>query len=134
MRHCRWRVVHHRRRAAACRGLDRRQNPPSVRADRQAIPGSLRHLFDWLVTGQIVPVNPASSVRGLSHMVKTGKTPILDAEEARRLLASIDTNNHAGLRDLALIALMVYFFARIDAALGMKVEDITAYLYVTACI
>ena len=56
---------------------------------------ALRHMFDWLVTGQIVAVNPASSVRGPSHVVKTGKTPILDAEEARHLLASIDATTHA---------------------------------------
>lgn len=85
---------------------------------------AIRHLFDWLVTGQIVPVNPASSVRGPSHVVKTGKTPILDNEEARHLLACIDTSTQAGLRDRALIALMVYSFARIGAALGMKVEDV----------
>ena len=65
---------------------------------------ALRHMFDWLVTGQIVAINPASSVRGPSHVVKTGKTPILDAEEARHLLASIDATTHAGLRDRALIA------------------------------
>ncbi len=47
-------------------------------------------LVDWLVTGQIVATNPASSVRGPSHIVKSGKTPILDATEARHLLASID--------------------------------------------
>ncbi len=63
-------------------------------------------------------------MRGPSHVVKIGKTPILDAEEARRLIASIDTNTHAGLRDRALIALMVYSFARIGAAVGMKVEDV----------
>jgi site-specific recombinase XerC len=38
---------------------------------------ALRHLFDWLVTGQVIPVNPASSVRGPSHVVKIGKTPVL---------------------------------------------------------
>jgi site-specific recombinase XerC len=85
---------------------------------------AIRHLFDWLVTGQIVPVNPAASVRGPSHIVKTGKTPVLDAEEARSLIASIDTATPAGLRDRALIALMVYSFARIGAALGMKVDDV----------
>jgi site-specific recombinase XerC len=84
----------------------------------------LRHLFDWLVTGQIIPVNPAMSVRGPSHSVKKGKTPVLDAEEARRLLDSLDTTTHAGLRGRALIGLMVYSFARIGAALGMKVEDV----------
>jgi site-specific recombinase XerD len=85
---------------------------------------ALRHLFDWLVTGQIVPVNPAASVRGPSHAVKVGKTPVLEPEEARALIDSIDVATHAGLRDRALIALMVYSFARISAALGMKVEDV----------
>jgi len=35
------------------------------------------------------------------------------------LLDSIDVTTHAGLRDRALIGLMVYSFARIGAALGM---------------
>ncbi len=93
---------------------------PSVKQQLAA----LRHLFDWLVVGQIVPHNPASSVRGPSHVVKSGKTPLLDAAEARALLASIDVAMPAGLRDRALIALMVYSFARAGAALGMKVEDV----------
>ena len=51
---------------------------------------ALRHLFDWLVVGQIVPTNPAASVRGPQHIVKGGKTPVLDPAEARALLDSID--------------------------------------------
>lgn len=93
---------------------------PTVKQQLAAI----RHLCDWLVTGQVLPVNPAASVRGPSHIVKTGKTPVLDGQDARRLLASIDTTTPVGLRDRALIALMVYSFARIGAALGMKVEDV----------
>jgi site-specific recombinase XerD len=85
---------------------------------------ALRHLFDWLVTGQVIPVNPAGSVRGPSHVVKVGKTPVLAPEEARALLDKIDVTTHAGLRDRALIGLMVFSFARIGAALGMKVEDV----------
>jgi site-specific recombinase XerD len=85
---------------------------------------AIRHLFDWLVTGQVVPVNPASSVRGPAHAARTGKTPVLEPAEARALLDSIDVTTPAGLRDRALIALMVYSFARIGAALGMKVEDV----------
>jgi integrase/recombinase XerC len=81
-------------------------------------------LFDWLVTGQVIPVNPASSVRGPSHSVKRGKTPVLDPSEARALLDSIDLTTPVGLRDRALIGLMVYSFARIGAALAMKVEDV----------
>jgi integrase/recombinase XerC len=93
---------------------------PSVKQQLAAI----RHLFDWLVTGQVVPVNPAASVRGPRHVVRSGKTPVLDPAEARRLLDSIDISTPAGLRDRALIALMVYSFARIGAALAMKVEDV----------
>ncbi|MGF7148957.1 site-specific recombinase XerD [Sphingomonas zeicaulis] len=84
---------------------------------------AIRHLFDWLVVGQVVPVNPAASVRGPAHSVRRGKTPVLDPQEARHLLDSIDVTTHAGLRDRALIALMVYSFARIGAALRMRVED-----------
>lgn len=85
---------------------------------------AIRHLFDWLVTGQIVPVNPAASVRGPSHKVRRGKTPVLEPAEARKLLDAIDISTVAGLRDRALIGLMVYSFARIGAAISMKVEDI----------
>jgi Phage integrase family len=45
-------------------------------------------------------------------------------EEARRVLDAIDVNTHAGLCDRALIALMVFSFARIGAALAMKIEDV----------
>ena len=92
---------------------------PTVRQHLAAI----RHLFDWLVTGQIVPVNPAASVRGPSHTVRRGKTPVLAPSEARALLDAIDVTTIAGLRDRALIGLMVYSFARIGAALAMQVED-----------
>ncbi|WP_244127322.1 tyrosine-type recombinase/integrase [Burkholderia gladioli] len=73
----------------------------------------IRHLFDWLVTGQVVPHNPAASVRGPSHTVRVGKTPVLEAAEARQLLDSLDATTPIGLRDRALIALMVFSFARI---------------------
>ncbi|WP_429260950.1 tyrosine-type recombinase/integrase [Paraburkholderia sp. GAS334] len=85
---------------------------------------AIRHLFDWLVTGQIVPHNPAASVRGPAHSTKKGKTPVLDATEARQLLDSIDVTTPIGLRDRALIALMVFSFARVGAALAMRVEDV----------
>jgi integrase/recombinase XerC len=93
---------------------------PSVKQRLAAI----RHLYDWLVTGQVVPVNPAGSVRGPRHIVTSGQTPVLDPSEARALLDSIDTASVVGLRDRALIGLMVYSFARIGAALGMTVEDV----------
>ena len=85
---------------------------------------ALRHLFDWLVIGQIMPVNPAAAVRGPRHIVRRGKTPVLDPQEARQLIDAIDATTIIGLRDRALIGLMVYSFARIGAAIGMRVEDV----------
>jgi site-specific recombinase XerD len=85
---------------------------------------AIRMLFDWLITGQILPHNPAAAVRGPKHVVKTGKTPVLDGKEWRKLLDAIPTTTVRDLRDRALIATLTYSFARIGAALKMKVEDL----------
>ena len=92
---------------------------PSVKQHLAAI----RMLLDYLVTGGVLPFQPASSVRGPKHVVKRGKTPVLTAAEARELLDSIDTATVIGVRDRALIGLMVFSFARVGAAVSMKVED-----------
>jgi integrase/recombinase XerD len=84
---------------------------------------AIRMLFDYLVTGGVLPMNPAWSVRGPKYVVKRGKTPVLTADQARQLLDSIDTSLIVGLRDRALIAVMVYTFARVSAVVTMKVED-----------
>ena len=106
--------------AAYIEALALRLAPPSVKQHLAAI----RMLFDWLVIGQLLAVNPASPVRGPKYTVKKGKTPVLTAEEARALLDSIDTTTIIGLRDRALIGLMVYSFARVGAALQMEVGDV----------
>lgn len=103
--------------------VEARQQSHSAPDVKQQL-AAVRMLFDWLVTGQIVPSNPASSVRGPKHVVKTGKTPVLDAPDWRKLLDSIPTDTLRDLRDRALIATLTYSFARIGAALKMKVEDL----------
>ena len=106
--------------AAYAEDLGHRHSAPTVKQHLAAI----RMLFDWLATGGILPFNPATAVRGPKHVVKRGKTPVLAPEEARQLLDSIDVRTPAGLRDRALIGLMVYTFARIGAATAMRVEDV----------
>jgi site-specific recombinase XerD len=90
--------------------LQRARSAPTAKLRLAA----LRHLFDWMVIGQIMPTNPAAAVRGPRHVVRRGKT----------LIDAIDTSTVIGLRDRALIGLMVYAFARIGAAIGMRVEDV----------
>lgn len=68
-------------------------------------------------------VNPAHAVRGPKYVVSKGRTPVLNREEAQALLAAIDTSSLVGLRDRALIGVMIYTFARIGAVLQMNVED-----------
>ncbi len=115
--------------AAFVKELQGQFSPPTVKQNLAA----LRMLFDWLVTGHVIEVNPAHAVRGPKYIVKKGKTPVLTADEARELLDSIETvrkkadgtNGPAlvGLRDRALIGVMVYTFARVGACLQMKVRD-----------
>ena len=106
--------------AAYIEGLQSQMTAPSVKLQLAA----LRVLFDWLVVGQVIPTNPVSSVRGPKHSVKKGKTPVLAADEARTLIDAIDTSTLTGLRDRALIGLMVYTFARVGAVIKMQVEDV----------
>jgi site-specific recombinase XerD len=95
---------------------------------------AVRMLFDWLVIGQMMPMNPASAVRGPKYSYRKGKTPVLSREDAKHLLGNIpliykdevtgiESPDIAGLRDRALIALMVYSFARVGAMVKMRVED-----------
>jgi site-specific recombinase XerD len=106
--------------AAYIEDLGRRVSAPTVKQRLAAI----RMMFDWLATGGVLPFNPASAVRGPKHVVKRGKTRVLAPDEARHLLDSIDVSTPAGLRDRALIGLMIYTFARIGAASAMRVGDV----------
>jgi integrase/recombinase XerD len=106
--------------AAYIEGLRPKIAAPSVKLQLAAI----RMLFDWLVVSQVMPQNPAAAVKGPKHEVKKGKTPVLTAEEARALLDAIDAATPAGLRDRALIGIMVYTFARVGAVIKMRVEDV----------
>ena len=83
----------------------------------------MRQLFDWLVVGQVLRSNPAAAVRGPKQVIKRGKPLVLTAAEAQTLLDSIDASTLVGLRDRALLGLMVYGFARVSAALAMRVGD-----------
>lgn len=92
---------------------------PTVKQHLSAI----RQRFDWLGAGGVLDINPAASVKGPKYVVRKGKTPVLDTEQTRALLAAIDAGSITGLRDRALIGVMVYSFARVSAVTGMRVED-----------
>ena len=99
-----------------------RTHPESAPTVKQHL-AALRMLGDWLVVSQVLPVNPAAAVRGPTHVVTTGATPVLAPAEARRFLAAIDPGTLAGLRDRALVSVMLYSFARVSAVIGMRRQD-----------
>ena len=99
-----------------------RTHPGSVPTVKQHL-AAIRMLGDWLVVSQILPVNPAAAVRGPKHVVTKGATPAVSRAEARRLLDAIDTGTLAGLRDRALVSVMLYSFARVSAVIAMRRQD-----------
>jgi len=99
------------------------ENHPAAAPTVKQHLAAIRMLFDFLVTGQVVPMNPASSVRGPKHVVRRGKTPVLKADQARALIDSIKTDSIVGLRDRAIIGCMCFTFARVSAMVHMRVED-----------
>jgi site-specific recombinase XerD len=106
---------------------------PTVKQELAAI----RQLFDYLVTGHIVDVNPAAAVKGPRYSIAVGKTPVLTRDQAKKLLEGIpitykvkkgggedeELPDLLGLRDRALIGLMVFSFARVGAVTKVKVGD-----------
>jgi integrase/recombinase XerD len=116
------------------RGLDLpRIAPRDVGVYLDLLPGSaptkklhlaaLRHFFDQLVTRHAVILNPAASVRAQRYQVVEGKTPEISVEQARRLLKSIDTGHVVGLRDRAIVGILVYTAARVGAVAKLRMRD-----------
>jgi site-specific recombinase XerD len=108
--------------AAWVKELQDKHGAPGVKQQLAAV----RMLFDWLVTGQVVPMNPAAAVRGPKHIVKTGKTPVLEGRRMAAAVREYPTVTLRDLRDRALIGTLTYSFARITAALKMKRGSATA--------
>ena len=84
----------------------------------------LRHFFDTLVTRHVIVLNPAHSVRAERLQVIEGKTPEISIEQARRLMRSIDASTVIGLRDRAIIGILIYTAARVGAVAKLRRADI----------
>lgn len=96
-----------------------RKENTSVATRKQHL-AAIRHFFDGLVTRHAVLLNPALSVRGERYEVIEGKTPEITVTGARQLLASLDTSDVIGLRDRAIIAILIYTASRAGAVATLK--------------
>jgi site-specific recombinase XerD len=84
---------------------------------------ALRHFFDTLVTRHVIILNPAASVRAERLQVIEGKTPEIGVDQARRLIRSIDASHIVGLRDRAIIGILIYTAARVGAIAKLRRGD-----------
>ena len=69
---------------------------------------ALRKFFDRLVNRHVVIINPVATVRAERYSVVEGKTPEIRSDQVARLLTSIDLTTKVGLRDRAVLAVLVY--------------------------
>jgi integrase/recombinase XerD len=83
---------------------------------------ALRAFFDVLVTRHVLILNPAASVRGERYQVIEGKTPEITLDQARTLLLSINTRTTVGLRDRAIVAVMLFTAARAGAIAKLRLK------------
>jgi len=84
---------------------------------------AIRMCFDHLTREGILPTNPAIHVRGPKLKVVKGVTPVLEDSQVLDLFESIDTSTIVGLRDRALIGIMLFTWARVSAVCGLHVRD-----------
>ena len=93
-------------------------------ASKKQILAGLRHFFDGMVTRHAIALNRALSVRGERYQVLEGKTPEITIRQARKLLSSIDMDSVVGLRDKAILSILIYTASRIGAVARLTLRDL----------
>jgi len=85
---------------------------------------ALRRFFDRLVNRHACVINPAATVKAERYSVVEGKTPEIGPDQARALLRSIDVSHPVGLRDRAVLAVLIYTAARVGAVAKLTAKDL----------
>src|SRR6516225_6361010 len=99
--------------------LQRQAAAPTVKQHMAAI----RMMFSWLTEKGVLAMNPAREVKTERFSRTEGKTPAFVEGEVQKLLNTVETYTHTGLRDRDLLATLAYTFARIGSVVNLKVED-----------
>jgi site-specific recombinase XerD len=85
---------------------------------------ALRRFFDRLVNRHVCVINPAATVKAERYSEVEGKTPEISPDQARTLLKSIAVTNPVGLRDQAILAVLVYTAARVGAVAKLTAKNL----------
>ena len=116
--------------ASSCRGSPPATSASTSRAWSLSVPtkklhlAALRRFFDRLVNRHACVINPAATVKAEHYAVVEGKTPQIGPAQVRTLLKSIDVSNPVGLRDRAILAVLVYTAARVGAVAKLTLKSL----------
>lgn len=86
---------------------------------------AIRALFQWMISKDVMTMDPTMTVRIRRIQPLVIKTESLDEDDITKLINSIETTTAIGLRDRALIATIAFTFAPIGNILRLKVEDLS---------
>jgi site-specific recombinase XerD len=100
--------------AAYIETLQRQAALPTVKQHMAAI----RMMFSWLTEKGVLAMNPAREVKTERFSRTEAKTPAFVEGEVQKLLNTVETYTHTGLRDRALLDTLAYTFARIGSVVN----------------
>jgi site-specific recombinase XerD len=85
---------------------------------------ALSSLYEFLCEANAVLANPVDGVKRPKADVNEGKTPALGDHQARRLLAAPPADTLKGLRDRAILSVLLYHGLRREELASLKVRDV----------
>ncbi len=94
---------------------------------------ALRKFFDRMVNRHVIVINPAATVRAERYSVVEGKTPEIQRKQVEALLKSIETTREVdsaitadlvGLRDRAILAVLIFTAARVGAVARLTFKSV----------
>lgn len=84
---------------------------------------ALRSIFGWLAKAKMVTDDIVRAIHLPTGTVPRQQTAVLTPEQVRKLIRAIDTKSVVGLRDRALVGVIVYTFAPPSVAATINVGD-----------
>ena len=108
------------------RNLTTSEGQPASKPTQKLALSALRNFFDAMVQRHAIVLNPASTVRGPRLKGDKGKTPVAETHQATDLLESIkprDERDILSLRDIAVLAVLMYTACRVGAVSKLRLRD-----------
>lgn len=84
---------------------------------------ALRRFFSLLVERHLCIINPALVARTERMEITEGKTPKITESQSRQLLSAISSCTHIGLRDRAIIGILMWTGVRVGSIARLRQRD-----------